>query len=128
MSTRAIWLLAVPLMLSGYALIYLADDTWPWRLLAFALIIMPMALAVNLTATRRRAARREDSTDSIEHHAAVAARSDAFGGSLLVGALLILGLMVAPGPEPWLWAAAGLLALLAWFWVRYQVRLDRLRG
>ena len=115
-------------VVTGYVLLDTVGESWPWQLLAFALIIMPVAMAANITAGRRRAQRREDSPDSVEYQAAVAARSDAFTASLLIMALLMLALMVVPGPWSWLWALGGLVVGVAAFWVRYQVLLGRLRG
>ncbi|WP_281965133.1 hypothetical protein [Serinicoccus marinus] len=129
MSTRALWIVAGLCAVVGMALLYLVTDPAFWvQLLGIWLVVGPLGIALNLTLGRRRRERREDSPDSIEHQAAIAARSDTFEVSLILVLLLLLALVVAPGQLPWLWALLCLTVMLATFWVRYTVRLDRLRG
>lgn len=97
-------------------------------MLAFALIIIPPALAVNVTARRRRRAVREDSPDSVERQAAQNAAAHAFTGALIIAGLLVLALLYVPGPVPGAWAIAAWVALPLLFWVLYAVELSKLRG
>ncbi|MDO5533864.1 MAG: hypothetical protein Q4F65_04340 [Propionibacteriaceae bacterium] len=95
---------------------------------AVAFSTIPVGLAINTWARRQRTVRREDSPDSVEHRAAHQARSQTFGDALVLGALLLLGLSLAPGPVPALWALGFMLALVAAFWLRYLVTLRSMRG
>lgn len=130
MRSREIWVSAAVLVLAGVALLSAADqrDSTLLRVLAFALIIMPGGLAVNVTARRRRRERREDSPDSVERQAQQTAAARSFHGALVVGGLLALALMFVPGPMPALWAIAAWAALPVLFWVHYAVELGKLRG
>ncbi len=92
------------------------------------LLVAPIGLAVNITARRRRKRRRQDRPDSVEYQAAVSARSSAFGDALLLAALAMLALTVAPGPLPMLWSLLLLAALLTVFWIRYVIALRQMRG
>lgn len=98
------------------------------QLAGMLLAFVPLGLAVNVTARRRRARRREDSPDSVEFQAAVSARSGAFGDALVLSALAMLALTVAPGPLPMLWSLFLVVALITAFWVRYVTALKQLRG
>lgn len=127
------WGVAITCMLVGVCLLYVVgQDAEPASLMtqfmAVGLIVMPCGLAVNITARRRRANRHEDSPDSVEFQAAVSARSAAFGDALLLSALAMLALTVAPGSLPMLWAVLLLVAIVTAFWLRYAVALRRMRG
>lgn len=127
------WGVAITCMLVGVCLLYVLDqDAEPASLMtqfmAVVLIVMPLGLAVNTTARRRRANRHEDSPDSVEFQAAVSARSAAFGDALLLSALVMLALTIAPGALPMLWAVLLLVAIVTAFWLRYAVALRRMRG
>lgn len=117
------------LVLAGVALLWLADqrDSTLLRMLAFALVIMPTGLATNVTARRRRRARREDSPDSVERQASQTAAVRSFQGALIIIGLLMLALMYVPGEMPALWAIAALVALTVLFWIFYAVELGKLR-
>ncbi|MFX0539239.1 hypothetical protein ACQBAT_04830 [Ornithinimicrobium sp. Y1847] len=95
---------------------------------AIAIATLPIGLAINTWARRRRTHRREDSRDSVEHEAAHRARSQSFGDSLILGALLILALAIVPGSMPVLWGFSFLALLVISFWARYQFVLRELRG
>ena len=118
------------LVLAGFALHWPADprDSTLLRVLAFALVIMPIGLAANVTARRRRRARREDSPDSVERQASQTASARTFRGALLISGLLVLALMYVPGEMPALWAIAAWVALPVLFWIFYAVELGKLRG
>lgn len=130
MTTRAMWVVSAVLVVAGLALQYLADDREGvvLRILGAVMVTVPVGLAVNITARRRRSAAREDSPDSLEFQAALAARSGAFEGSLVLVALLMLALVLAPGSVPGLWALACLMAMVGTFWVLYLAALRGLRG
>ncbi|WP_151526842.1 hypothetical protein [Serinicoccus kebangsaanensis] len=129
MTTRTIWLVTALLAVGGIALLYVAEDGATWlRILATVLVVVPVGLATNISARRRRAARRADAPDSVESRATHAARSDAFEGSLILVALTILALTVVPGALPMVWAVLCLLGMVALFWVRYTIHLERLGG
>lgn len=132
MSTRLVWAVAITCMLVGVALgVVLRVSEGSARiggeLSSALLVIAPLGLAVNITA-RRRANRHEDSPDSVEFQAAVSARSAAFGDALLLSALVMLALTIAPGALPMLWAVLLLVAIVTAFWLRYAVALRRMRG
>lgn len=133
MSTGRVWTIAAICMLVGVGLMLaLAESAGPARLTGqlagMLLLIVPQGLAVNITARRRRARRREDSPDSVEFQAVVSARSGAFGDALLLTVLTMLALTVVPGPLPMLWSLLLVVALLAAFWVRYLGALRQMRG
>lgn len=130
MRSRDIWLLVTLLVLAGAAVLWLAEqqDSAVLRVFAFALMIIPPSLAVNVTAQRRRRERREDSPDSVERQAAQNAAAQAFKGTLVVIGLLMLALMYVPGPLPGLWGLGAFAALPVLFWVCYAVELTKLRG
>lgn len=115
--------------LAGVALLWLADqrDSTLFRMLAFALVIIPTGLATNVTARNRRRAQREDSPDSVERQASQAAAVRSFQGALIITGLLTLALMYVPGEMPALWAIAALVALTVLFWILYAVELGKLR-
>lgn len=118
------------LVLAGFALHWPADqrDSTLLQVLASALVIMPIGLATNVTARRRRRARREDSPDSVERQASQTASARTFRGALLISGLLVLALMYVPGEMPALWAIAAWVALPVLFWIFYAVELGKLRG
>lgn len=130
MTTRVIWAVTAVLAVAGLALLYLVDEQEPsgLRVLGTLLMIVPVGLAVNVTARRRRAAARQDSPHSLEFQAWHAARSSAFEGSIVLVALLVLVLVVAPGSQPGLWALGCLVAMAGLFWVLYARQLRVLRG
>lgn len=132
MRTRTVWTLAVATVVLGVALLYATArlvEPSPWLTLGMTLlVVVPIPLAVNLSAGRSRRARGEDSPDSVEHHAAHAARSGAFGDVLILAALLILALASIPGTQPAFWAVTFLVATVLCFWVRYGLELSKLRG
>lgn len=130
MRTRDIWVLAVVLVLAGVGLLSVADDrdSTLLRALGSGLMVVSVGLAVNITARRRRRERREDSPDSVEWQASRNAAARSFGGAVVVGGLLMLALLVVPGPVPGLWAIGAWAVLPALFWVFYVVELDKLRG
>jgi hypothetical protein len=130
MRSRDIWVLAAVLVLAGVTLLYLADEgeSTVIRMLGMALFVIPVGLAVNITARRRRRERREDSPDSVERQAWQNAAARAFRGTLVVNGVLMLALLYVPGPVPGLWAIGAFVALPLIFWVLYAVELDKLRG
>lgn len=133
MSTGRVWAVALICMVAGASvLLTLGERTdvsdWVARAAGTALVVLPAGLAANVTARRSRARRREDSPDSVEFQAAHAARSAAFGDGLVLAALTMLALTVAPGPQPMVWAVLLVVALVVAFWLRYAVALGRLRG
>ena len=132
MSIGRVWAAAVVCVVAGISLLALADGVEQSgslvRVAGFALMIVPVGLAANVTARRRRARRREDSPDSVEFQAAQVARSAAFEDGLVLACLTMLALAVRPGPLPMLWAVRLILALIASFGVRYALALGRIRG
>lgn len=64
----------------------------------------------------------------MERQASQNAAARSFYGAIVIGGLLMLALMYAPGPLPALWAVGDWAALPVLFWVFYLVELDRLRG
>ncbi|WP_298888590.1 hypothetical protein [uncultured Serinicoccus sp.] len=133
MSARLVWACAITCMLVGVALgVVLGVSEGSARIggevSSALLVIAPLGLAVNITARRRRANRGEDSHDSVEFQAAVSARSAAFGDALLLSALAMLALTIAPGALPMLWALLLVVTMVTAFWLRYAAELRRLRG
>ena len=130
MRTSTIWALAIACVIAGVLLRSLPDAStgMAWGLLSSLLVVAPVGLAANVTARRRRAGLRQDSTDSVEFHAAQSARSLAFGDAIILAALLCLGLAVAPGPFPAWWSLGFLVTVVISFWWRYRLELGRLRG
>lgn len=133
MSTRKVWSIAVLCLVVGLALTFVLGESvgsarFVGPVAGMLLMTVPIGLAVNVTARRRRSRRREDSPDSVEFQAAQAARSGAFGDALLLTVLAMLGLTLAPGALPMLWVLLLVVALLAAFWVRYLRALGQLRG
>lgn len=132
MSTKTLWVMAVVMVCAGTAGLYVADQltgatTLVVRFASYFLFSSP-ALILNFTLRRRRRARREDSPDSVEFQAQRVAASAAFQDALLLGALLLLAVLVAPGPLPALWVMAFLFAAMGAYWVRYFLALEELRG
>lgn len=132
MTTTRVWVVAGLCVVAGLWLLLQVGSTDASRgwatVLAYLLVVMPVGLATNLTARRRRARRREDSPDSVEFRAAHQARSAAFGDTLVLGALLMLALTVTAGPGGWAWGMLFLLSTVVAFWLRYAVALRQLRG
>lgn len=130
MRSRDIWVLVAVLVLAGVALLSVAGqrDSSLLRVLALALIVVPVGLTANVTARRRRQERREDAPDSVERQAAQRAAAQAFRAVIVVNGLLMLALVLVPGPLPGLWGIGAFAAVPVLFWACYAVELSRLRG
>ncbi|MDO5501559.1 MAG: hypothetical protein Q4G67_00160 [Actinomycetia bacterium] len=133
-STKAMWFLVLVLAIIGGAFAYLGQAITgglgqAFGYLSMVLVGLPFALAVNITMQRRRAGRREDAPDSVEHHAAQHASAVSFRGSLLLVALLIAALAWrVQNVEAVVWGFACLAAMTVLFWVAYGRELGKLRG
>lgn len=123
---RTIWILAGLAFLLGVACsVWQPEHTTVY----VALAMLPVALATNVAAHRRRAQRRADVTDSVEYQAAQTASAAAFRASLILVSLLaaILGWVVGGVAAVW-WALGCVVMMVGLFWARYWLELSRLRG
>lgn len=101
------------------------DDIYPWVLAA---VVVALGLTVNITARRRRAARHEDSPDSVEAQAHLRAAARSFIDSVVLATVLVLVLVLPTGWPGWVWAVAYLAGMLTVYWVRAARELRILRG
>lgn len=128
MRTPTVWLAAAMVAVAGIAVRMLGGDGGLPTLLGSLMVALPLGLAVNLTVRRRRDAAGESSPDSVEFQSAHRARSQAYGDTVILGALLVLALAVLDGPRGAMLGLAFLTLAVAAFWIRYRLALKDLRG
>lgn len=133
--TSHIWWAAVLLALGGLVLQLWGADveaTDPaqdsWGVLGMLLVVVPLGLAVNITARRRRDASGASSPDSVEFRVAQEASSRAYADTVVLGAALVLVLAVVAGTLAALAAMAFLAVAVGAFWIRYWLGLRAMRG
>lgn len=126
------WLLAVPLAIAGAVIILVGDSTdgtMAYVMYAIGgLLELPLFLAINITAQRKRGATGADKADSVEFAAAREARSHTFIDGIMIASVVMAISAFFPATAPVLWLFGFLTLYITAFWIRYSLSLKELRG